>query len=142
MLGYYKNEAATREVMKNDWLNTGDIGHMKGDFLFLTGRFKNVIVLSNGKNIYPEEIEDTLLSAIPLIREVVVYAARSPHGKELELPPKYIRISIPCPARIHRPFMPRCKKNSHVQTARFLFLNRCAALRTGYGIPQNNQKIH
>jgi long-chain acyl-CoA synthetase len=85
MLGYYKNEAATDEVMDGGWLNTGDIGHMEGDFLFLTGRLKNVIVLSNGKNIYPEEIEEALSAAIPLIREVVVNAVRSPQGDETEL---------------------------------------------------------
>ncbi len=85
MLGYYKNEEATRDVMRDGWLNTGDVGHMEGDFLFLTGRSKNVIVLSNGKNIYPEEIEDTLLAAIPLIREVVVYAGRASEGSETEL---------------------------------------------------------
>jgi len=85
MLGYYENETATREVMKDGWLNTGDIGHMEGDFLFLTGRSKNIIVLSNGKNIYPEEIEETLSSQIPLIREVVVSAVRSAGGDETEL---------------------------------------------------------
>lgn len=84
MLGYYKNEQATRDVLVDGWLNTGDIGHMDGDFLFLTGRSKNIIVLSNGKNVYPEEIEDKLLT-IPLIREVVVYAKRSPEGSEAEL---------------------------------------------------------
>ena len=84
MLGYYKNEQATRDVLVDGWLNTGDIGHMDGDFLFLTGRSKNIIVLSNGKNVYPEEIEDKLLT-IPLIREVVVYAKRSPEGGEAEL---------------------------------------------------------
>jgi long-chain acyl-CoA synthetase len=85
MLGYYKNEEATRDVMRDGWLNTGDIGHMEGDFLFLTGRSKNIIVLSNGKNIYPEEIEEMLLASIPLIREVVVYAGRSSEGNETEL---------------------------------------------------------
>ena len=84
MLGYYNNEQATRDVLLDGWLNTGDIGHMDGDFLFLTGRSKNIIVLSNGKNVYPEEIEDKLLG-IPLIREVVVYAKLSPEGGEAEL---------------------------------------------------------
>lgn len=60
MKGYYKNEEATREVLSEDgWLNTGDVGHVdaKG-YLYLTGRAKNVIVLSGGKNVFPEEIED------------------------------------------------------------------------------------
>lgn len=84
MLGYYNNEQATREIMKDGWLDTGDVGHLEGDFLFLTGRSKNIIVLSNGKNVYPEEIEG-YLAAIPLIREVVVYAKRSAEGGETEL---------------------------------------------------------
>jgi long-chain acyl-CoA synthetase len=84
MLGYYNNQQATQEVMKDGWLDTGDIGHMEGDFLFLTGRTKNIIVLSNGKNVYPEEIEG-YLSVIPLIREVVVYAKHAADGGEAEL---------------------------------------------------------
>lgn len=79
MLGYYNNEEATRAVMRDGWLDTGDVGHMEGDFLFLTGRIKNIIVLSNGKNVYPEEIED-ILSRIPLVREVVVYAKEPQTG--------------------------------------------------------------
>ncbi len=74
MLGYYKNEAGTREVMRDGWFNTGDIGHIdERGFLFITGRKKNLIVLSNGKNIYPEEIEGYLMR-IPYIKEVVVFA--------------------------------------------------------------------
>lgn len=60
MMGYYKNEAATQEVIDSDgWLNTGDVGHIddKG-YLYLTGRAKNIIVTEGGKNVFPEEIED------------------------------------------------------------------------------------
>ena len=73
MLGYYKNEAATNEVIKDGWLYTGDIGHIdnKG-YLFITGRKKDVIVLNNGKNVYPEEIE-ALLNKSSLIEESLVY---------------------------------------------------------------------
>lgn len=74
MLGYYKNEEGTREVMQDGWFNTGDIGHVdEGGFLSITGRKKNLIVLSNGKNVYPEEIEGYLMR-IPYIKEVVVFA--------------------------------------------------------------------
>lgn len=58
MKGYYKNEKETNEVLKNDWFYSGDLGYIdKDNYLFLTGRKKEVIVLSNGKNIYPDEVE-------------------------------------------------------------------------------------
>ena len=73
MLGYYENEEATNEVIKDGWFHSGDIGYMDKDgFLYITGRSKNVIVTANGKNIYPEEIE-LLLSKVPLISECMVY---------------------------------------------------------------------
>jgi long-chain acyl-CoA synthetase len=60
MQGYYRNEAATREVLSEDgWLATGDVGYLdRENYLFLTGRKKSVIVTEGGKNVYPEEIED------------------------------------------------------------------------------------
>jgi long-chain acyl-CoA synthetase len=59
MQGYYKNPEATSEVLRDGWLNTGDVGHQDADkFLYLTGRAKNVIVTEGGKNVFPEEIED------------------------------------------------------------------------------------
>ncbi len=75
MLGYYKNQAATDEVIVNGYFHTGDIGKLDSDgFVYITGRKKNLIVLKNGKNIYPEEIENDLLD-IPYVSEVVVYSA-------------------------------------------------------------------
>ena len=60
MQGYYRNQAATREVLSEDgWLATGDVGYLdRENYLFLTGRKKSVIVTEGGKNVYPEEIED------------------------------------------------------------------------------------
>lgn len=73
MKGYFNNEELTAEVMKDGYFKTGDIGYLDKDgFLFITGRKKNVIILENGKNIYPEELEGKL-ALIKEIKEVVVY---------------------------------------------------------------------
>ena len=74
MLGYYKNEQATNEAFTEDgWLRTGDLGYFDEDgFLYITGRSKNLIILDNGKNIYPEELEYRL-STIQGIKDVMVY---------------------------------------------------------------------
>ncbi len=73
-LGYYKNEEATKAAMDGEWFKTGDIGELRDDFLFVTGRIKNLIVLSNGKNVSPEELEKEITNNISNINEVVVYA--------------------------------------------------------------------
>ena len=72
MLGYYKKPEETEKVMKDGWFNTGDIGKLEGNFLSITGRKKNLIILDNGKNVYPEEIE-TLISYVENVTEVIVY---------------------------------------------------------------------
>ncbi|MBQ3145031.1 MAG: AMP-binding protein [Clostridia bacterium] len=78
MLGYYENEEATNEVIKvdkegNRWFHTGDLGYIDKDgFVFITGRKKNVIVLKNGKNIFPEELE-ALVTNLPYVAENMVY---------------------------------------------------------------------
>jgi long-chain acyl-CoA synthetase len=76
MLGYYNDESATAKAFTDGWFKTGDLGRLCGDgFLQITGRRKNTIILSNGKNVQPEEIEEYLLTWIPYIKDVVVFAA-------------------------------------------------------------------
>ena len=72
MAGYFQNEAATREVIKDGWFHSGDLGYLDGDgYLFLRGRIKDIIVLSSGKNISAEEVGQHYLQA-PAIKEVFV----------------------------------------------------------------------
>ena len=74
MLGYYKNPDATAEAFTEDgWFRTGDIGYMDEDgYIFITGRKKFVIVLENGKNVFPEEIEEYILNQCSVAEAVVV----------------------------------------------------------------------
>ena len=80
MLGYYKDDEATRAAFKDGYFRTGDYGKLSEDgILFITGRKKNLIILSNGKNVYPEEIENELIS-VPGILDIIVYEGQSKRG--------------------------------------------------------------
>ena len=83
MLGYYKDEEATTEAFDSDgYFRTGDYGKVDKDgVLYITGRKKNLIILSNGKNVYPEEIENELI-AVPGVIDIVVYEGESTRGVE------------------------------------------------------------
>ncbi len=73
MLGYYENEEATKEVLKDGWFYTGDLGYFdKEGYLFLTGRKKDMIVLKNGKKVFPDELE-ILINRIDEVKECLVY---------------------------------------------------------------------
>ena len=73
MLGYYENEEATNAVLQDGWFYTGDLGYIDKDgFLFITGRRKDMIVLKNGKKVFPEEVE-TLVNRIPEVEECFVF---------------------------------------------------------------------
>ena len=74
MLGYYKNEKKTKEAFKDGWLRTGDYGYIDDDgFIFMTGRKNDIIVLRNGKNVYPQELE-FLISKLPYVAECMVFS--------------------------------------------------------------------
>lgn len=80
MLGYYNDEEATKDAFKDGYFRTGDYGKLtKKGILYITGRKKNLIILSNGKNVYPEEIENEF-TAIPGVIDVIVYEGQSKRG--------------------------------------------------------------
>ena len=73
MIGYYDDPEATSEVMEDGWFHTGDLAYFDKDgYLFITGRKKNVIVMKNGKNVFPEEIEN-LINFLPYVSESMVF---------------------------------------------------------------------
>lgn len=76
MEGYYDNKEATDNALQDGWLYTGDLGYFDQDgFLYITGRKKSVIVLKNGKNVFPEEIE-AIINNSPLVLESFVYSTK------------------------------------------------------------------
>ena len=83
MLGYFKDEAATKDAIDEEgFFKTGDYGKLdKNNVLYITGRKKNLIILSNGKNVYPEEIENELI-ATPGVIDIIVYEGQSKRGME------------------------------------------------------------
>jgi long-chain acyl-CoA synthetase len=83
MIGYYKNPKLTQEAFENGWFKTGDLGFFDEDgFLHIAGRKKNVIIANNGKNVFPEEIED-LLNRSPFIQECMVYGEKDEKHDEV-----------------------------------------------------------
>ena len=73
MMGYYHNEEENKKAFIDGWFRTGDYGYITEDgFIYVTGRKKDIIVLKNGKNVYPQEIE-TLINKLPYVTESLVY---------------------------------------------------------------------
>lgn len=80
MLGYYNDKEATDKVLSHGWFKTGDLGRIdEGGYLFITGRKKDVIVLKNGKNVFPDELE-VLVNKLPCVKECMVYGATLEDG--------------------------------------------------------------
>ncbi|MCI8699930.1 MAG: AMP-binding protein [Clostridia bacterium] len=99
MLGYYENEEATKEAIKEGWFYTGDLGYIDKDgFVHMTGRKKNVLITKNGKNVYPEEIEEVLNNS-EYISESMVYLKGEEDNKkivaDLILNKEYIEHKLP-----------------------------------------------
>lgn len=82
MRGYYEDEAATTEVLRDGWLYTGDVGHLDIDgYLYVTGRIKSIIVTAGGYNIHPEELERALEQS-PAIKESSVFGIKTAAGEQ------------------------------------------------------------
>ena len=86
MIGYMNNDEATKEAIDEDgWFHTGDLAYFdKDDYIFITGRKKSVIVLQNGKNIFPEELE-MIIDKLPGVKESFVYGKADPKDKDNDL---------------------------------------------------------
>lgn len=89
MVGYWKNEKATSETIKNGWLHTGDMGYMDKDgFLYVLGRFKSLLIASDGEKYSPEGIEESLVQHSKFIENVVLYNNQNPYTTALVVPSK------------------------------------------------------
>lgn len=83
MKGYYNDIETTNQVIKNGWFMTGDLGYIDSDnYLFITGRKKNLIILSNGENVSPEELE-LIYSKIDGVKDIIVYSKEIEHDNIL-----------------------------------------------------------
>ena len=99
MLGYYNAPELTNEVLSNGWFRTGDYGYVdKKGYLYITGRKKNIIIASNGKNVFPEEIEE-YISDIPLVEEVVVVGRDEKKNGEISIVAIVVPNQEECEAR-------------------------------------------
>ncbi len=82
MLGYYNNREATNEAITDGWYHTGDLGRIDADgYLIICGRVKNLIVTANGKNVYPEEVENEILNS-QFVAEIMVYGHKVDKSSE------------------------------------------------------------
>lgn len=93
MLGYWKNESATKETLKDGWLYTGDMGYLdKENFLYVLGRFKSLLIGSDGEKYSPEGIEEALTEHSQLIEQVMLHNNQNPFTVALIVPNKELVI--------------------------------------------------
>lgn len=89
MLGYWQNEAATKETIKDGWLHTGDMGYMDKDgFLYVLGRFKSLLIASDGEKYSPEGIEEALVDQSQVIDQAMLYNNQNAYTLGLIVPSK------------------------------------------------------
>ncbi len=89
MAGYWKNEKATAEVLRDGWLYTGDLGYMDTDgFLYVLGRVKSLLIADDGEKYSPEQIEEAITGASPYIEQIMLYNNQSPYTTALLVPSK------------------------------------------------------
>jgi long-chain acyl-CoA synthetase len=89
MKGYWKNEAATAETVKDGWLHTGDLGYMDSDgFLYVLGRFKSLLIGNDGEKYSPESIEETVVSKSKVIDQLMLHNNQDPYTIGLIVPNK------------------------------------------------------
>ena len=89
MAGYWKNERATKEVLRDGWLYTGDLGYLDGDgFLYVLGRAKSLLIGHDGEKYSPEGIEEAFVGHSPYIDQVMLHNNQSPYTSALIVPNK------------------------------------------------------
>jgi long-chain acyl-CoA synthetase len=87
MKGYWRNEKATMETIKGEWLHTGDLGYMdKEGFLYVSGRFKSLLISNDGEKYSPESIEEMLVSKSPFIEQMMLHNNQNPYTIGLMVP--------------------------------------------------------
>jgi long-chain acyl-CoA synthetase len=88
MAGYWKNPTSTAETVKNGWLYTGDMGYMKDGLLFVLGRFKSLLISSDGEKYSPEGIEEALMEHSSAISQLLLYNNQNPYTVAILVPNK------------------------------------------------------
>jgi long-chain acyl-CoA synthetase len=88
MAGYWKNPTATAETVKDGWLYTGDMGYMKDGFLYVLGRFKSLLISSDGEKYSPEGIEEAMKEHLPVVSQLLLLNNQNPYTVAILVPNK------------------------------------------------------